>query len=73
MKPMAPGSLFHYIESGLQLASFRSTTLQSFTFRPINQNTKNIYFTAYLSLSGLTSASDREGIDNPFIALGASC
>ena len=26
----------------------------------------------YLSLSDLTFASDREGIDNPFIALGAS-
>ena len=34
---------------------------------------KNIYFIVYLSLSDLTFASDREGIDNPFIALGASC
>ena len=33
------------------------------------KNTKNIYFTVYLSLSDLTFASDREGIDNPFIAL----
>ena len=30
------------------------------------------YFDFYLSLSDLTFASDREGIDNPFIALGAS-
>ena len=37
------------------------------------KNTKNIYFTIYLSLSDLTFASNREGIDNPFIALGASC
>ena len=36
------------------------------------KNTKNIYFIVYLSLSDLTFASDREGIDNPFIALGAS-
>ena len=72
MKPMALGSIFHHI-------SFRSTILvsdllflQSFTFRSINQNTKNIYFIVYLSLSDLTFASNREGIDNPFIALGAS-
>ena len=40
------------------------------------KNYKNIYFIfclVYLSLSYLTFASDREGIDNPFIALGASC
>ena len=35
--------------------------------------TKNIYFNVYLSLSDLTFASNREGIDNPFITLGASC
>ena len=73
MKPMAPGSIFHHI-------SFRSTILvsdllllKSFTFRSINQNTKNIYFTVYLSIPDLTFASNREGIDNPFITLGASC
>ena len=55
----------------------------SFIFRSINQKTKK-YLTEfylfllcfsnllYLSLSDLTFASDREGIDNPFIALGAS-
>ena len=31
-----------------------------------------MYFTIYLSLSGLTFASDCEGIDNPFIMLDAS-
>ena len=31
-----PGSIFHYIESLLYLTSFRSTILQSFTFRSIN-------------------------------------
>ena len=72
VKPMAPRSLFHIIESCLHLASFRSTILQSFTFRSINQQYKNIYFTVYLSLSDLTFASDREGIDNAFIVLGAS-
>ena len=37
VKPMAPGSLSHYIDSLLHLTSFRSTILQSFTFRSINQ------------------------------------
>ena len=63
---MAPGSIFHHI-------SFRSTILQSFIFRSINQKTqkKIIFSSIYLSLSYITFASDREGIDNPFIALGA--
>ena len=63
-----PGYIFHHI-------SFWSTILQSFTFRSINQKPQNIYFIfclVYLSLSDLTFPSDREGIDNPFIALGAS-
>ena len=68
---MAPGSLFHYIESCLHLASFRSTILQPLLSNLQTKNTKNIYFTVYLSLSDLTFASDREGIDNPFIALVA--
>ena len=71
---MAPGSIFNHI-------SFRSTILvsdllflQSFTFRSINQKyQKNIYFIVYLSLSDLNFASNREGIDNTFITLGASC
>src|SRR6266536_951337 len=54
--------------------SFQSTILAIFYF-PIYKPKipKNIYFTVYLSLSDLTFASNREGIDNPFIALGASC
>ena len=55
--------------------SFRFTISAIFYF-PINlqiKNTKNIYFTVYLYLSDLTFASGREGVDNPFIALGASC
>ena len=64
---MAPGSIFQHL-------SFRSTILQSFIFRSINQKTQKylVIFYFYLSLSDLTFASDREGIDNPFIALGAS-
>ena len=67
-----PGSLFHHISSIFHHTSFRSTIFQSFTFRSINQKYQNIYITIYLSLSDLTFASNREGIDNPFIALGAS-
>ena len=52
--------------------SFRSTNLQSFTFRSINQKYQKYLVNVYLSLSDLTFASNREGIDNPFIALVAS-
>ena len=63
---MARGSIFHHV-------SFRSTILQYFTFRSINQKPKNILPFVYLSLSNITFESDREGVDNPFIVLGASC
>ena len=62
VKPMAPGSILHH------------TSFQSILFC-------NLYFSIYttkipkifilLSLSDLTFASGREGIDNPFIALVA--
>ena len=65
VKPMAPGSTLHHI-------SFQSTILVYYLFC-------NLYFAIYttkipkifilLSLSDLTFVSDREGIDNPFIAL----
>ena len=64
---MAPGSTLHHI-------SFRSIILVYYLFC-------NLYFSIYttkipkifivLSLSDLTFASGREGIDNPFIALVA--
>ena len=38
----------------------------------MSQKYQNIYFIVYLSLSDLTFASNCEGIDNPFIALGAN-
>ena len=67
VKPMAPVSTFHHI-------SFRSIILVYYLFC-------NLYFSLYitkipkifilLSLSDLTFASGREGIDNPFIALVA--
>ena len=43
--------------------------LQSLLFNLYLKNTKNIYL--IISLSDLTFASGREGIDNPFIALVA--
>ena len=68
VKPMALGSTLHHI-------SFQSTILVYYLFC-------NLYFSIYttkipkifillLSLSDLTLASGREGIDNPFIALVA--
>ena len=42
--------------------------LQSLLFNLYHKNTKNIYL-ILLSLSDLTFASVREGIDNPFIVL----
>ena len=45
--------------------------LQSLLFNLYHKNTENIYL-ILLSLSDLTFASGREGIDNPFIALVAS-
>ena len=44
--------------------------LQSLLFNLYHKNTKKIYL-ILLSLSDLTFASGREGIDNPFIALVA--
>ena len=68
VKPMAPGSLFHYIESlfhiiesHLHLASL-SIILQSLLSNLYHKNTKNIILSY---LSDLTLVSDREGIDNP--------
>ena len=73
-----PISIFHHISFHFSSykfliynISFRSTLFAIFYFLQ-TKNTKNIYFIVYLSLSDLTFASNREGIDNPFIALGAS-
>ena len=61
-EPMAPGSIFYHI-------SFQSTfILQSFLSV---STTKILKIFILLSLSDLTFASGREGIDNPFIALVA--
>ena len=65
MKPMAPGSISYHI-------CFQSTFICIFNFCIyITKYQKNIYL-IILSLSVLTFASGREGIDNPFIALVAS-
>ena len=63
VKPMAPGSIFYHI-------SFSSIfILQSLLFNLYHKNTKNIYL-ILLSLSDLTFASYREGIDNPLYRVG---
>ena len=65
VKPMALGSIFYHI-------SFPSIFYLHLSFSNLyHKNTKNIYL-IILSLSDLTFASGREGIDNPFIALVAS-
>ena len=50
VKPMAPRSLFHCIESRFHLASFRSTIFQYFTFRCTKQNYQK-YLLYRLSIS----------------------
>ena len=77
MKPTTPGSILHHIsfyfpsyKFPIYNISFRSTLFAIFYFLIY---TKNIYIIVYLSLSDLTFASNREGIDNPFIAFCASC
>ena len=68
VKPMALGSIFHHIFLVLQTKKPKNTLLQFIYF----------YFVLcfsnilYLSLSDLILASDPEGIDNPFFALGPS-
>ena len=64
VKPMAPGSILHH-------TSFQST-LFCYLFLSIYViKLPKIFILLLLSLSDLTLASGREGIDNPFIALVA--
>ena len=64
---MAPRSIFHHINPRQQTIS-GTVYFAFFTFTLYHKNTKNIILS---SLSDLTFASGREGIDNPFIALVA--
>ena len=61
---MAPGSIFYHI-------SFQSTFICIFTFPIYIIKYQKYIYPIILSLSDLTFASGREGIDNPFIALVA--
>ena len=63
---MAPGSIFHHINLPLFPLPFILQSLLSIYIIKIPK----IFI--LLSLSDLTFASGREGIDNPFIALVAS-
>ena len=60
-----PGSIFYHI-------SFQSTFICIFTFPIYIIKYQKYIYLIILSLSDLTFASGREGIDNPFIALVAS-
>ena len=65
VKPMTPGSIFYHI-------SFQSTFICIFTFCIYIIKYQKYIYLIILSLSYLTFASGREGIDNPFIVLVAS-
>ena len=68
MKPMAPGSILIISISIAYLLALFLLCLLLFTLHLSIKNTKNIILSY---LSDLTLVSDREGIDNPFIALVA--
>ena len=59
---MAPGSIFYHI-------SFQSTLICIFIFWIYITRYQKYIYLVILSLSDLTFASGREGIDNPFIVL----
>ena len=65
VKPMAPGSISYHI-------CFQSTFICIFIFCIYITKYQKYIYLIILSLSDLTFASGREGIDNPFIALVAS-
>ena len=65
---MAHGSIFIILISYYLVISFAIYFAFYFTLHLYQKNTKNIIL-SYLSY--LTLVSDREGIDNPFIALVA--
>ena len=72
VKPMAPGSIFHHISFRSTISSFLFTFFAIFTFRSINQNYQKILLYR-LSISIRSHfGNNREGIDNPFVALVAS-
>ena len=69
VKPMAPGSILIISISITLLLALFFTLPFTFHFASLYQKYQKYYLS---SLSDLTFASDREGIDNPFITLGAS-
>ena len=70
VKPMAPGSIFHHIIFLSIYYFFRYLFCNLYFSIYIIKYQKYIYL-VIVSLSDLTFASGREGIDNPFIALVA--
>ena len=63
-----PGSIFIILFPRLLNQKHKNTLLQFIYFYFISR----FYLLLYLSLSDLILASNREGIDNPFIVLGTS-
>ena len=69
MKPMAPGSIFHH-NFLIYNFSFRFTSFAIFYF-PFHKPREILLYRLSISIRS-HFANNREGIDNPFIALGAS-
>ena len=65
---MGPGSIFIILIFQHLFISFDFLLCFYFTLHLYHKNTKNIILSY---LSDLTLVSDHEGIDNPFIMLGA--
>ena len=65
---MAPGSIFHHINLPSTSYFWRRLYFAFFILHLYHKVTKNIILSY---LSDLTLVGDREGIDNPFIALVA--
>ena len=68
VKTMAPGLSFTYYFQIYKTKNLKISSCNLFTFTSFCTFT----YLLYLSLSDLTLASNREGIGNPFIVLGAS-
>ena len=64
VKPMVPGYIFHH-------TCFQSILFCNLYFQSISKKIPKIFILLLSSLSDISLASGREGIDNPFIALVA--
>ena len=71
--PIINSYLLHYIIRHSPLVFLSPTSKMIFENLCLLSLFSYLFSFVYLSLSDLTFASNREGIDTPFIALGVSC